>query len=329
MDGCPQQGTAPTRPLLLDVVREVLKKRHCSPRTEEAYVGWMKRYFRFIRPRHPREAGSAGVSRFLSFLAVEKRVAASTQNQAFNALVFLYREVLGVELENAGGFERAKRPGLLPVVLSRDEVRSLLSHMTPPSSLVARILYGCGLRLLEGMGLRVKDLDFDRFQVFVRAAKGMKDRVTVLPVSLIDPLRAQVDLVRLIHERDLARGLGEVDLPFAFDRESSGASRELGWQYLFPSSSICTDSSTGKRVRHHLHETVLQKAVKIAAAAAGMTKRVTCHALRHSFATHLLETGTDIRTIQALLGHRDVRTTMIYTHLVDRGPFGVVSPLDR
>jgi integron integrase len=316
-------------PRLMDVVRETLRKRHYSPRTEEAYVGWIVRFLRFIRPRHPREVGGAGVAKFLSRLAVGEGVAASTQNQALCALVFLYREVLGIQVEGAGEFERARASHHLPVVLSREEVRALLERLTPPCSIIASVLYGGGLRLHEGVSLRVKDVDFDRSQIMVCDGKGMHDRVTVLPGTLVQAIRSQLLAVSSLHERDLARGLGEVDLPFAFARKSPDAGRELAWQYVFPASTTRVDARSGKQVRHHLHESVLQKAVKAGAAEAGLHRRVTCHALRHSFATHLLEAGADIRTIQTLLGHKDVRTTMIYTHVVNRGPLGVSSPLDR
>jgi integron integrase len=316
-------------PRLLDQVRLMLRRRHYSLKTEESYIGWIVRYLRFHQMRHPRDLHDQDMVRFLSHLATHGRVAASTQNQALNALVFLYREVLGIPVQNAAGFERARCPRRLPVVLSREEVRSLLSCMTMPSALVAELLYGSGLRLHEGVSLRLKDLDFDRSQIVVRDGKGRVDRITVLPKSLAEKIHHQVEQVERIHARDLDIGLGEVDLPFAFDRKSPGASREPCWQYLFPSSTTCIDPATRRRVRHHVHQSVLQKEVKRAAMAAKLLKRVTCHALRHSFATHLLEAGTDIRTIQALLGHKDVRTTMIYTHVVNRGPLGVLSPLDR
>jgi integron integrase len=237
--------------------------------------------------------------------------------------------VLGVDIVGEHGFERARRSRHLPTVLGRDEVKAVLEQMSLPCSLMAELLYGAGLRLSECIGLRVKDLEFERSQIMVRDAKGMQDRMTLLPRLAADRLRAQIDRVAELHRRDVARGFGYVDLPFALARKMPGAARELAWQYLFPSSSLCEDRRTARRVRHHVHESVLQKAVKAAVTAAGLHKRASCHTLRHSFATHLLEAGTDIRTIQALLGHKDLRTTMIYTHIVNRGPLGVISPLDR
>jgi len=314
---------------LLDQVRQAIRRRHYSPRTEEAYVGWIVRYIKFNGTTHPRELSGSHVAAFLGHLASERRVAASTQNQALNAIVFLYRKVLDIEIGDFGPFDRAKRPKRLPTVLSIAEVQLLLEQMRPPYRLMAQLLYGSGLRLKECITLRVKDIDFEGHQVIVRDGKGMQDRVTLLPASVHESLVRQVRRVASLHQQDLARGLGEVDLPFALARKLPGASHELGWQYLFPASRTCTDPHTGRTVRHHIHESALQKAVKTAANRAGLLKRVTTHTLRHSFATHLLEAGTDIRTIQQLLGHKDVRTTMIYTHVVNRGPLGVLSPLDR
>lgn len=316
-------------PKLLERVRLVLRRAHYSARTEEAYLAWIVRYLRFHGMRHPRELGHAEMVRFLDHLAAQERVSSSTQNQALNAVVFLYRRVLELDLEGDGVFQRARRPRSLPVVLTRGEVSALLAQLRDPYALMAELLYGSGLRLSECVALRVKDVDLKRFQVTVRRGKGAQDRVTVLPRATATRLSVQIDAVTRCHARDLAEREGYVDLPEALHRKMPQAARELGWQYLFPSSTRCTDPASGRTVRHHLHETALQRAVKEAAGRALLRKRVTCHTLRHSFATHLLEAGTDLRTIQALLGHKDVRTTMIYTHVVNRGPLGVISPLDR
>lgn len=243
--------------------------------------------------------------------------------------MFLYRHVLRTEIEGTGAFQRARRPRHLPTVLSRSEVRELLAAMVPPYSLMAELLYGSGLRVSECVGLRVKDVDFDRSLIIVRDGKGREDRATLLPAAVRDRLTVQIETIAALHGRDLAAGLGAVDLPFAFHRKAPGAAMELAWQYVFPARGHCQDRQTARPVRHHIHESALQKAIKTGAGTAQINKRVTCHTLRHSFATHLLESGTDIRTIQTLLGHKDVRTTMIYTHIVNRGPLGVVSPLDR
>jgi integron integrase len=301
---------------------------HYSARTEVAYLAWVRRFIRYHGMRHPRDLGREEVVRFLTYLAVELRLAASSQNQALNALVFLYRKVLGIEIE-IDGFERAQRPNRLPAVLSRMEVRALIGQMSPPHSLMAALLYGCGLRLKECLALRVKDVQFDRGQIVVRDGKGSQDRVTLLPRQVEPELRAQIEAALCLHERDLAAGFGDVDLPFALDRKIPSASRDAAWQYVFPASSLCFDLASKRQVRTHLHPTALQKAVKAAAGKAVPLKRVSCHTLRHSFATHLLESGVDIRRIQALLGHKDVRTTMIYTHVVSRGLHEVMSPLDR
>ena len=278
--------------------------------------------------RHPREMGHDEVVAFLDFLARERRVSASTQNQALNAIVFLYKRVLSMEV-GAEGFQRAHQGKRIPIVLTRGEIASLLAELRPPYALMAELLYGSGLRLLECVRLRVKDVDFGSRQLVVRAGKGAQDRVTLLPERSRPALERQIRRVAQLHRQDLSRGYGEVDLPYALGVKMSAASRELPWQYLFPSSETSRDRRSGRLVRHHVHPTALQKAVRRAGAQAELTKRVNCHALRHSFATHLLETGTDIRMIQVLLGHRDVRTTMIYTHVAARGPLGVLSPLDR
>jgi integron integrase len=288
----------------------------------------MRRYIRFHGRRHPREMGAGEIVAFLSHLASDGRVSASTQNQALSALLFLYRDVLAVVPGSLDGLVRARRSVRLPVVLTRDEVRRLLAELRGPAWIMASVLYGAGLRLLECCRLRVKDVDLERHEIRIRDGKGRKDRVTVLPESLVEPLREQVARVRRQHAEDVQHGAGHVELPDALSRKFPGASRELPWQWVFPATRLYRDPSTGERRRHHLHETVLQRAVKNAASRAALTKRATCHSLRHSFATHLLESGYDIRTIQELLGHRDVATTMIYTHVLNRGGRGVRSPLD-
>jgi integron integrase len=314
---------------LVDAVRAAIRRLHLSPRTEEAYLAWIRAFIVHQHGRHPRDLGAAEATAFLNHLAVDRRVSASTQNQALCALVFLYRRVLEVEMPALEGLERAHRPEHLPAVLSRGDVRSLLEALEPPFRLIAEVLYGSGLRLLEALALRVKDIDFERHQLTVRRGKGDHDRAALLPASVRDGLRAQLDAVGARHRAEREAGRGEADLPDALRRKLPGAATSLGWQYVFPASRPCTDPATGRPVLHHLHESAVQKAVHEAAQRARLDKRVTCHTLRHSFATHLLEAGTDIRTIQALLGHKDVRTTMIYTHVIDRGPLGVVSPLDR
>lgn len=312
---------------LIEALRAVIRRLHYSPRTEEAYVYWVRQYVGFHRRRHPREMGAAEVTAYLNSLADSH--SASTQNQALCALVFLYKRVLELELPALESLERAKRPEHLPEVLSAEEVRWVLARVAPPFRLLAELLYGGGLRLQEGLSLRVKDLDFVRQQIVVRRGKGKHDRVTLLPRAVCEPLRIHLEALARQHQRDLARGLGAVDLPEGLAVKMPSAVHALAWQYVFPASRPCLDARSGRMVRHHLHESAVQRAVKDAVTALGLARRVTCHTLRHSFATHLLEAGTDIRTIQALLGHKDLRTTMIYTHVVNRGPLGVVSPLDR
>jgi integron integrase len=317
-----------TGPKLLDRVREEIRVRHYSRRTEDAYVRWVRRFVVFHRMRHPRELGALEIGHFLTHLATRGKVAASTQNQALNALVFLYRNVLGDPFPELEELVRAKRPARLPVVLSRDEVRRVLDRIEGPPGLVANLLYGAGLRLLEALRLRVKDLDFPRNQLVVRDGKGQKDRVSVLPDRIQDGLRLHLRLVKIQHETDLSAGYGEVYLPDALARKYPSAARAWGWQYVFPAPNRSTDPRSEKIRRHHLHETVVQRAVRRAIRAAGIDKPASCHTFRHSFATHLLENGYDIRTVQELLGHTDVRTTMIYTHVLNRGGRGVQSPLD-
>jgi integron integrase len=316
-------------PRFLERVRAAVRTRHYSRRTEQAYVGWTKRFILFHRKRHPAAMGADEVNAFLTHLAVDGRVSTSTQAQALSALVFLYRHVLDDPLPWIDDIVRAERKRKLPVVLTREEVRSVLGAMDGTPRLVAAILYGGGLRLLEALRLRMKDVDFAARLLVVREGKGAKDRRTMLPDSLHQPLRAQIELVRRFHQRDLAAGRGEVWLPDALARKYKSAARDFGWQYLFPASRPAVDPRSGVERRHHLDESVVQKAMKEAVRKAGIEKPAVCHSLRHSFATHLLEDGYDIRTIQELLGHADVKTTMIYTHVLQRaGGRGVRSPLD-
>ncbi|MBI4550936.1 MAG: integron integrase [Candidatus Latescibacteria bacterium] len=313
---------------LLDQVREVVRLKHYSLRTEESYVSWIRQYIVFHQMLHPKDLGRQELEAFLTHLAVDQHVAASTQNQALSALLFLYREVLQLDEDWIIEAIRAKQPHRLPVVLTKAEVFTIITAMSGMHQLMAKLLYGCGMRLMECVRLRVKDVDFAQHQIVIRAAKGMKDRVTVLPDSLILPLQERLNHVKLMHDRDLALGYGHVYLPFALERKYPHASQEWGWQYVFPAKSLSSDPRTGLRRRHHVHESSLQKAVKAAARLAGIVKHVHCHTFRHSFATHLLEQGYDIRTVQELLGHADVKTTMIYTHVLNRGGMAVRSPLD-
>ena len=316
-------------PKLLDRVRHAIRTRHYSRRTEEAYVHWIRRYILFHRKTHPSEMGVAEISRFLTFLAVDLHVSASTQNQALSALLFLYKDVLAMSIGDIPPVVRARTPQRLPVVLSRDEVGKLLRALAGQERLVVMLLYGAGLRLEECLELRVKDFDFDRQQIVVRQGKGQKDRVTMLPSAAREGLTAHLARVRQVHDTDLARGLGRVVLPFAVARKYPNAATDWRWQFAFPAARICRDPRWGGPSRHHLHESVVQKAVARAARQAGITKRVGPHTMRHSFATALLEDGYDIRTVQELLGHRDVRTTMTYLHVMNRGALGVKSPMDR
>lgn len=318
-----------TEPKLLDQVRALIRTMHYSIRTEEAYVDWIRRFILFHKKRHPAQMGKAEIEEFLTHLAVDRRVAASTQSQAKSALLFLYQQVLKLEIEWLKDVVAAKQPQRLPTVLTVDETRSLLSHMKSETWLVASLLYGSGLRLMEACRLRVLDIDFNMRQITVRNGKGAKDRVTMLPEALVVPLKSHLELVRLQHQRDCEQGGGEVYLPFALDRKYPAAAREWKWQYVFPADGLSEDPRSDIVRRHHIDEQRVQRAVKQAAQDANIQKKVTPHTLRHSFATHLLQSGYDIRTVQELLGHKDVRTTQIYTHVLNRGGNAVLSPLDR
>jgi len=315
-------------PRLLDQVRGKIRLKHYSLRTEQAYSDWIRRFIRFHGTRHPREMGSAEVEAFLTHLAVEGKVAASTQNQAKSALLFLYKEVLESELPWLDNVEQAKAPKRLPVVLTRAEVQALLTRLDGTHWLLASLLYGAGLRLMECLRLRVKDIDFARKEILVRDGKGFKDRVTMLPVALIEPLRVHLERVRDLHQQDIANGFGAVYLPYALERKYPNAAQEWIWQYVFPSAKRSVDLRSGETRRHHVQDQALQRAIKQAVRDADLSKPATPHTLRHSFATHLLEGGYDIRTVQELLGHSDVSSTMIYTHVLNKGGHGVASPLD-
>jgi len=324
-----REGFVPNPKLkLLDQVSEVMRFKHYSLRTERTYREWMRRFILFHGKRHPRDMGAFEIERFLSDLAVRGKVAASTQNQAFNALLFLYREVLHQKVEQVEGVERAKRPERLPVVLTRAEVERVLGVMEGTYQLMARLLYGAGLRLMECVRLRVKDVDFGQNQIVVRDGKGFKDRVTILPEFVQGALRAHLKRVKILHEEDLGRGNGQVHLPYALERKYPNANREWAWQYVFPAAGASRDPRNGRVQRHHVNEQRLQRAVKEAIRASGVVKPASCHTFRHSFATHLLESGTDIRTVQELLGHNDVSTTQVYTHVMKKPGLGVRSPLD-
>lgn len=312
---------------LIPRMRRELRLRRYSPRTEEVYVNWVKRYVEYHGRQHPKDLAEAEVGAFLSSLAIEGQVAAGTQNQALAALLFLYRHVLGVQLSIGRGVVRAKRPKRLPVVMTGEEAWRVLDEMEGPCRIAALLMYGSGLRLNEALMLRVKDLDFSGRAILVRGGKGNKDRQTMMPESVVGELTVHLRSVRRLFERDQLRQVAPTQLPEALARKYPNASREWRWQWVFPATRLHADGS-GSRRRHHLHETVQQRAVHDAVKSAGLTKRVTCHTFRHTFATQLLEAGYDIRTVQELLGHTDVRTTMLYTHVVNRGGFGVRSPAD-
>ena len=325
-----QETTTPSRPpKLLDQVRDRLRVKHYSIRTEQVYVDWIKRFIRFHDKRHPKDMGAQEIEAFLTHLAVKGKVSASTQNQAKSALLFLYREVLEQKLPWLDKVTQAKASQRLPVVLTVDEVQAVLKRLSATHWLIASLLYGAGLRLMEAVRLRVKDVEFARHEIIVREGKGGKDRVTMLPESVIEPLKRHLAKVKALHEEDLAAGGGDVYLPFALDKKYPNAKREWGWQYVFPSAKHSVDPRSGVTRRHHVDEKGIQRAMKQAVRDAQIAKPATPHTLRHSFATHLLLGGYDIRTVQELLGHSDVATTMIYTHVLNRGGKGVVSPLDR
>lgn len=325
----PARDLRPPRPLrLLEQLADVLRTRRYSPRTVEVYSRWVKRFVRFHHDRHPSALDAKHIREFLSYLASRSRVSAATQNQALAALLFLYREVLGVPMGPPEGIEPAKRSHHVPTVLSIEDVARVLDAMPRGPQLMASLLYGSGLRVAECCTLRVKDLDLERGELTVRAGKGGRDRRTTLPAALVPDLRAHLEQIRRLHKRDLGRGHGAVELPDALARKLPSAATEFLWQWVFPAAREYVERATGQIRRHHLHPSVLQRAVTIAARDIGLGRRVTCHTFRHSFATHLLEAGYDIRTVQELLGHRDVSTTMIYTHVLNRGGLGVTSPLD-
>ena len=329
MNDARHESRASARPRLLDRVRDAIRRLHYSDRTEETYIHWIKRFIYFSGKRHPVDMGGEEVTAFLNHLARDREVAAATQNQALAALLFLYKEALGTPLPWLDGLNRAKRPEHVPTVLSREEVTRLLNAMDGTKWLMASLLYGAGLRLRECLKLRVKDVDFSYRQILVRDGKGAKDRVTMLPAAAIQPLQAHLARVKKLHERDLSEGYGDVELPHALARKYPRAQYEWSWKFVFPSHKLSTDPKTGVIRRHHVYENYLIRGVKEAARAARIHKHVSCHTLRHSFATHLLESGYDIRTVQELLGHASVETTMIYTHVMNKGGRGVRSPLDR
>jgi len=324
--------TAP--PKLLDQVRGKIRLKHYSIRTEQAYLDWIKRFILHFGKRHPKDLGAAEVEQFLTHLAVKGKVSASTQNQAKSALLFLYKEVLGLELPWLDKVEQAKTPSRLPVVLTQAEVQKILTRLQGTHWLVASLLYGTGMRILEALRLRVQDVDFARKEILIRDAKGHKDRVTMLPMSLIAPLQQHLRQVKILHEQDLASGFGAVYLPFALNKKYPYAARDWVWQYIFPSAKLSVDprsvddNGDGETRRHHMQDQAIQRAMRQAVQDAGVSKPATPHTLRHSFATHLIEGGYDIRTVQELLGHSDVSTTMIYTHVLNKGGRGVGSPLD-
>jgi integron integrase len=320
---------APSPPKLLDRVRQAIRMRHYSRRTESAYVHWIRRFIIFHGKKHPDHMGASEVTSFLSWLATSQRVSASTQNQALSAILFLYKHVLQKDLGRLEPVARAKTPHRVPVVLSRDEVSRILRHLIGRMWVIVGLLYGAGLRLQECLELRVKDVDFDLREIVVRRGKGQKDRRTMLPSAVEGALRAHLQEVKRQHEQDLVDGYGSVALPFALDRKYRNAATEWAWQFVFPAGRICRDPRWGPPSRFHLHETVVQREIAAAARKAGLTKKVGAHTFRHSFATELLQAGHDIRTVQELLGHADVSTTMIYTHVLNRGGLGVRSPLDR
>lgn len=325
----PPVSPPPQPKKLLDQMSDILRTKQYSARTEKTYLEWVRRYILFHNKRHPREMGAPEINAFITHLVTQKNISASTQNQALSAVLFLYRHVLNLDLDQSLlGVIRPNRSRNIPTVLDKSEVKAILANMSGDYQLMAQILYGSGLRLMECLRLRIKDIDFNNRQIIIRDGKGADDRATTLPATLIPALREQIQQVRALHQQDLSNGFGTVFLPYALANKYPHANREFAWQYLFPANELSTDPETGARQRHHLHETSLQKAVKVAAKLACIDKLVTPHTFRHSFATHLLQNGYDIRTVQELLGHKDVKTTMIYTHVLQNGPLGVHSPLD-
>jgi integron integrase len=325
-----RDGSSPTvvKSKLLHQLGDALRSRHYSRRTEQTYCQWVKRFVRFHNLRHPSDMAEPEINAFLTHLALKEKVSASTQNQALSAMLFLYRHVIGREVGDLGEVIRARKPKRLPVVMTREEVKSVLANLNGNKWLMASLMYGAGLRLMECLRLRVQDIDFGHNEILVRDGKGDKDRITMLPVCLKTPLLEHLKRVKKIHERDLAQGWGRVQLPYALDRKYPNSPAEWRWQWVFPQENRWKNSKTGGEGRHHVHESIIQKAVGSAVRKAALTKRATCHTFRHSFATHLLEAGCDIRTVQELLGHKDVKTTMIYTHVLNRGGHGVRSPVD-
>jgi integron integrase len=317
------------QPKLLDQLRQALRSRHYSRRTEQTYCHWVKKFIYFHKVRHPAEMGEPEINAFLTHLAVKERVTASTQTQALSALLFLYRHIIGREVGDLGHVIRARKPKRLPVVMSREEVKAVLANLSGDKKLMASLMYGTGLRLMECLRLRVQDVDFARKEILVRDGKGAQDRITMLPESLSAPLQEHLKKIKTIHERDLADGWGHVPMPYALDRKYPHAAAEWRWQWVFPQERRWRNSKTGEQGRHHVDESLVQRAVKEAVTSAGLVKRASCHTFRHSFATHLLESGYDIRTVQELLGHKDVKTTMVYTHVLNQGPKGVRSPIDE
>ncbi len=317
---------------LLDHYRDHIRLKQYSPRTEKTYIHWVRQYILFHNKRHPREMNITEINQFITHLVVDRKASASTQNQAISAIIFLYKNVLRIELdETTLNFVRPKKGKRVPTVLSKEEARSIISNMSPPYKLMAQILYGSGLRIMECLRLRIKDIDFDNHRIIVFDGKGGDDRVTMLPDSVIPLLKTQIDRVTALHHKDLAAGFGSVIMPFGLGKKYPAAHKQTNWQFLFPASTITPPAPNDEDQtphRHHIHETALQRAIREATNTAKITKRVTPHTFRHSFATHLLQAGYDIRTVQELLGHKDVKTTMIYTHVLQRGANAVRSPLD-
>jgi len=313
---------------LLDIVREKIMIKHYSQKTADTYCMWIKRFILYHNKRHPKDMGVQEIEEYLTWLAVSEKVAASTQNQAFNSILFLYRDVLQQELSDEINAYRAKRRQYIPVVLSREEVSLIFMHLNGVYKLMARFLYGTGMRISECLSLRIKDIDINNRMILIHDGKGSKDRAGLLPDSIIQDIKTQMNYVRMVHDEDLSKGHGRTTIPFALERKYPGIDKKYSWQYLFPSKTLCAAYDNSGFHRHHIHSSALQKAVKRAVMKAGIMKHVGCHTFRHSFATHLLEDGYDIRTVQELLGHKDVRTTMIYTHVMKKGALGVKSPLD-